>query len=226
MNPMISYIMIVSIVVLGVSLVLVSGMPVIDKVKDGLEFQEAEKFMQKIGIAIDDVSREGEGSTRIVRSGSGEYRIDSRSDLIEFVQRSSVFDYLTRKQDNDLVLVSGTDARCYEQDVDGDSKVEMVMENSYIKIALKKASGAYNTKDAIVSITGNNRTIYPTDSSIIIDEDPATGSGIAASELDEIGTGLPKCRAHYFMNSTIDYDIYYTLYSGADFMTVEIRNIS
>ena len=225
MNPMISYIMIVSIIVLGISLVLVSGMPVVDKVKKNLEFQESEEFMQKMDSAINDAIREGEGSSRLVRSGSGNYRVDARSDTIEFSQRTDVFDYLTRKMQDNVIIISGSDSKCYEQDINSDGSVDMIMENSYIKTALKKANGSYDTKNNIIFISANNMAIYPSDSSIIIDNNPGTSVGIGASSLDEIGIDLPKCRAHYFMNSTIDYDIYYTLYSGADFMTVEVRNI-
>ncbi|MFH0836606.1 MAG: hypothetical protein V1870_00595 [Candidatus Aenigmatarchaeota archaeon] len=226
MNPMISYIMIVAIIILGVGLVLLSGMPVVDKLKSNAEFQEAERFMQTLDNAVKDVVREGEGSARIVRSGSGDYVVDARSDTIEFSQRTDIFDYLTRRMENNIVMMSGTDCSCYEQDVNSDGKVEMIMENSYLKTAFRKADGSYDTKDNIVFISTNNKAIYPSDSSIIVDNNPGTSMGIGTSNLDKIGTDLPKCTIHYVMNSTMNYDIYYTLYSGADFVTVEVRNIS
>jgi len=63
------------------------------------------------------------------------------------------------------------------------------------------------------------------DSSIVVDGDPATSSGNGVSYLERIGQDMPKCRAHFSMNSTVSYDIYYTLYSGADFLSVDVRNV-
>jgi hypothetical protein len=59
----------------------------------------------------------------------------------------------------------------------------------------------------------------------VIDDNLLTTSGNGYSEISSSGQALPSCQVHFFMNSTVDYDIYYKLYAGADFFVVEVRNI-
>ena len=225
MDSMIAYIMIVAIVIVGVGLVVVVGTPIIDNVKSNLEFREAEDFLSRLDSSIKEVAIEGEGSSRIIKSSSGDFRVGSNENLVEFSQRSDVFDYLTRKIYNNMILISGTDANCYEADMNNDGRKDLVMENSYITVALSKVGGAYDTKDNIIMLKNNAISIVPMDSSIVVDGDPATSSGNGVSYLERIGQDMPKCRAHFSMNSTVSYDIYYTLYSGADFLSVDVRNV-
>ena len=72
----------------------------------------------------------------------------------------------------------------------------------------------------------NNITTYVGNSSIVINEDPATSVGVGYSEISRSGTNLPLCQVHAFVNMTTDYDVYYKLYAGADFLVIEVRNIS
>lgn len=225
MDSMISYIIVVAIVIIGVGIVLVVGTPVIDKAKSSLEFREAENFFIKLDSSIREVVKEGEGSSRLIKSSSGDFRISSEEDLIEFSQRTSLFDYLARKITNGVLLISGADVSCYEKDINNDGKQELVMENSYIAVALNKVNGTYDTKKNIVNIRKQVISINPVDSSIVIDKNINTASGTGFSYLEKTGIEFPKCRARFFMNSTLNYDIFYTLYSGADFLVVEVRNI-
>ncbi|MBI5072833.1 hypothetical protein HZA99_03370, partial [Candidatus Woesearchaeota archaeon] len=94
----------------------------------------------------------------------------------------------------------------------------------------QKVDGNYDTAGNIVLMREKilNTTIRPSDSSIIIDNDMTTSKGTGYSEMNT-GKNVARCRVHFFMNSTsinsVSYDIYYTLYSGADFLSVEVRNI-
>jgi len=69
-------------------------------------------------------------------------------------------------------------------------------------------------------------TVSIVNSSIVIDGNQSSSTGNGYSELLRSGTSLPECTVHFFINSTSsDYDIFYTLYSGADFFVVDIRNV-
>ena len=225
MDAMVEYLILVSIVVLGVGLVLLAGIPVVDRAKANLELRDSEEFLFKLDSSIKDVSREGQGSSRLVKSSSGNFRVSSEEDVIEYSQRTSVFDYLTRKINNGILLISGTDANCYEADADSDGKIDLVMENSYITVAVRKVNGTYNTKDNIIFIKNKSAKITPIDSSIMVDSNAATAQGNGISYLQQTGQELSKCRARFLMNSTLNYDVFYTLYSGADFLAVDVRNI-
>jgi hypothetical protein len=130
-----------------------------------------------------------------------------------------------RIRDN-MIYISGFDADCSLGAYNGNAA--WVMENNYLKVYLQKVSGTINTANNILALQSKvtGKTIVPTDSSIQIDSSATTSSGTGFSEMR---TGsLPRCRVHFFVNATVaslSYDIYYTLYSGADFLTVEVRNI-
>ncbi|MBI4895834.1 MAG: hypothetical protein HY831_05055 [Candidatus Aenigmarchaeota archaeon] len=225
MDNMVEYIMVIAIVIIGVGMVLVIGTPVVDKVKGNLEFRDSEDFLLTLDKTVKEVSNEGEGSSRIIKSSGGDFRINEKENLIEFYQRTSVFDYLTRKLNGNVIFIAGTDSKCYEKDMNNDGIIDLVMENSYLTVVLSKVNGTYNTAGNIIVMKNQNSSITPVDSSIIIDGNPSTSSGTGFSYLERVGNEIPKCRARFFMNSTIDYDIYYTLYSGADFLVVDVRNI-
>ncbi len=225
MDNMVEYIMVIAIVIIGVGMVLVIGTPVIDKVKGNLEFRDSEDFLITLDKTIKEVGDEGEGSSRIIKSSPGDFRISEKENLIEFYQRTSVFDYLTRKLSGNIIFIAGSDSKCYEQDMNNDGTIDLVMENSYLTIVLAKVNGTYNTAGSVIMVKNKDSTITPMDSSITIDGNPSTSAGVGYSYLEKLGNELPKCRAKFFMNSTIDYDIYYTLYSGADFVSVDVRNI-
>jgi hypothetical protein len=107
----------------------------------------------------------------------------------------------------------------------------MIMENNYIRVELQKVRknqplSDIDTKNNIVSITFKETgdTIYPSDSSTRIDGYEETSAGVGYSELLAEGQ-QPVCTAHFFVDSIYNYDIYYKLYSGADFLVVEVANI-
>lgn len=226
MDNMVEYIMVIAIVIIGVGMVLVIGTPVVDKVKGNLEFRNSEDFFLTLDKAVNEVSNEGEGSSRIIKSSSGDFRVSEKEDLIEFYQRTSVFDYLTRKLSGNAVFIAGADTKCYEKDMNNDGIVDLVMENSYLTAVLSKINGTYSTSGNVLLMRNGNSTVIPVDSSVVVDGNPSTSAGTGYSYLERIGNELPKCRARFFMNSTIDYDIYYTLYSGADFLVVDVKNIA
>lgn len=225
MHPLIGYIIIIGIVVTGIALVMTTGFPVVDKVKNNVEFREAEEFFIKLDNAIRDVSREGEGSSRLITTIGGDFRAGEKEDLIEFRQTDSIFDYLVRKETGNSILLSGGDVSCYEADINGGEN-ELIMENSYIGIAFNKVNGSYNTKNNILMIKSKDVSIRPVDSSFVIDGDVSTSSGNGYSALEITGQQLPKCRVRYYMNSTVQYEIIYTLYNGADFVVAEVINVS
>jgi hypothetical protein len=226
MDNIVSYILIVAIVVGGIGLVLMSGMPVVDSMKGDLQFRDSEQFLREFDSYVKDVVSEGNGSIRVIKSSGGDFQIDANENLVQFRQDSNVFDYLTRRISNDMMIIAGNDVDCFESDVNKDGRMEYVMENSYLQAVFQKANGTYDTAKNVLSMKQmhNNRTIVVLDSSIIIDNDVTTGKGSGYSEI-VAKRDAPLCRVHFFMNSTLDYDIYYTLYAGADFVVAEVVNI-
>ena len=220
----ISWVIILVVVVIGIGLVLSSGIPIIEESKDVVSLSEAEQFFTQLDSSITEVSQEGIGSSRLLRVPSGDYTLIDRG--VEFRALGSSFEPLSRRFIGNFAIFGGSDVTCAEEAFEGTSAYRL--ENTFLRAYLKVASGTVDTAENIMSIRSKagNFTITPTDSSIMIDSNPATSSGDGFSELTRQGSGLPQCRVHYEVNSTtVSYDIFYTLHSGADFIQVEVRNI-
>ncbi|MCX6818938.1 MAG: hypothetical protein NT129_02965 [Candidatus Aenigmarchaeota archaeon] len=223
MNPLLSMMLLLLIAILAIAVVLSAGQSVIDKASGNEKFREAADIMKFIDNSISSVAEEGAGAKRILKfSSPGDFETIPRENALQFHAESSVLEYLSRKIIGNLVYISGNDVSCY-------SGSDLTMENSYLKAVFKKVDpmSAINTENNIVLIKEKtlNTEIYPTNSSVVIDDNPATASGIGYSEILKTGSNLPACSVHFFVNSTVSYDIYYTLYAGADFLAVEVRNL-
>jgi len=173
---------------------------------------------------------EGPGASRVFAvKFPEETRVLAQEDAVQYRTASPVpvFDYLSRTTvAPGLFRISEQDSHC-EETSDG-----LVLENRYLRVRLQHVPPTeplqpLDTKNTIQSMTivEHNETIYPVDSSIFVDLSTASARGAGYTELLAVGS-QPVCIAHTFVDSPIiDYDVYYKLYSGADFLVVEVRNI-
>jgi len=221
----ISWVIVLVIVITGITLVLTSGLPVIETSRSSLALAEAEQFFGMLDSSIREVAQEGIGSSRLVRVPIGEYALIDNG--AEFRTIGSELEPLSRRIVGNIALFGGSDVTCQPESFGGTPAYRL--ENTFIKAYLRSGNGTINTQDNILTIQSkyNNLTITPSDSSIIIDGLSTSSSGTGFTELRRQGSGMPLCRVRYFVNSTAGktYDIFYTLYNGADFLQVEIRNI-
>lgn len=227
-SVIISWVLVIVIVVAGIGIVMLATAPTLNQAQSAAALAQAERIAAQLSNALASVSREGIGSSRIIQIPStvGTWQLVPEEDLIEFRLPTSPLEPLVRRIRDNLVYISGFDASCSTGAHNG--KPAWILENSYLKVYLQKINGTINTTQNILALQSKvtGVTIVPVDSSIQVDNDPATSSGTGFSTMR---TGsLPKCRAHFFVNSTagLSYDIFYTLYSGADFLVVEVRNIT
>jgi hypothetical protein len=203
--------------------------PMLEQAQSAASLSQAEQVFAQLGSTIQTVSHEGIGSSRLIQipSTQGTWQLIPEEDMIEFRIPTSPLEPLVRRIRDNMIYISGFDANCSLGAYGGTTA--WIMENSYLKIYLQKVNTTVNTASNILALQSKvtNKTIVPTDSSIQIDSSATTSSGTGFSEM--ITGSLPKCRAHFFVNATaagMTYDIFYTLYSGADFLVVEVRNIS
>jgi len=228
LNVLISWVLVVIIVIAGIGIVMLATSETLEQAQAAAALTQAEQTMMQLSNAIASVSREGIGSSRIVQipGMAGTWQLVAEENLIEFRLSSSPLEPLVRRIDGDMVYISGFDANCSLGDYNGNDA--WIMENGYLKVYLQKINGTSNTANNILALQSKvtGKTIVPTDSSILIDNNPDTSEGAGYSEM-RTGT-LPRCKAHFFVNATaagITYDIFYILYSGADFLVIEVRNI-
>lgn len=233
MDSIISVVVLLVIVVIAIGIALSIGKPVIDSTIKTSDIKNAEDDIHTIDNYIRTVAREGRDSVRIFKfSSPKDFKSIPGEDAIQFSTQSPVqlVEYLTRTISGDLLYVSGNNVNCQQVDGDGDGTIDLVAENDKIKAVFRKVpSGALRTHLLITRITDktNNVTAYIGNSSILINDDASTSTGTSGyTEISNGGLNLPLCQIHAFVNSTtLDYDIYYKLYAGADFIVMEVRNI-
>jgi hypothetical protein len=229
MNVLVSAVLVIGLVIAGIALVMSVGMPVLEASQEALGFDNGVSWLNRLDTAIKEVSSEGYGSSRILQSPNGNWQVSSGADSIWLTAHFVSGDYLTRAVVGSVLRIAGGDVRCAIEDGNGDGKTDLIMENSMVKIVLQKVNGTLNTSQNILLMKEktNNLTIIPSDSSITIDGNLATSYGSGWSNLAPLGDELPFCRANFFVNSTagLSYDIFYTLYAGADFVVIEVRNV-
>jgi hypothetical protein len=228
LNVMLSWVIVTAIVVGGISIVLIAGQPALQQASASVRLAEAERTLNELQDAILAVRSEGIGSTRIIKIPSGDWRSLPTSGQIEFAVATDLIEPGTHRITNDLAWIAGPEASCGQGAWNG--QAAWVMENSYLKAYLQRldTNQSLNTTKNILAMQSKitNVTIEPADSSILIDSDPASSAGNGFSEM-RLGSQQASCRAHFFVDSPpFDYDIYYTLYSAADFLVAEVRNIA
>ncbi|KHO48151.1 MAG: hypothetical protein QT00_C0001G0164 [archaeon GW2011_AR5] len=233
LSTIVSVILLFVIVILAVSVVLNIGGPLVDSTVKTTEIKNAEDDLHFIDNYIMTVAREGKDAMRIYKfSSPKDFETIPGEDAIQFSTTSDigVIEYLNRKMSGNFVYVSGANVNCQEKDGDGDGTIDLVAENDRIKAVFRKyaVDTAIVTDRLLLQVTEktNNITTYVGNSSVVINENPATSVGVGYSEISRSDINLPVCQVHAFVNMTTDYDIYYKLYAGADFLVVEVRNIS
>ncbi|MEM7813716.1 MAG: hypothetical protein QW548_02330 [Candidatus Aenigmatarchaeota archaeon] len=228
-SVIISWLLVAMLVISGIGIVMLATSPMRAQAEAASALSQAEQALERLDAAILSVSREGIGASRIVALPAlpGMWQLIQEDDTIEFRLPLSILEPLVRRIRDDMVYISGFDANCSLGSYAG--VPALVMENSYLKAYLQRVNGTIDTSQNVLALHSKvtNMTIAPADSSIEINGDPLTSSGTGFSEM-RTGVGMPKCRAHFFVDSAagLSYDIFYTLYSGADFLVVEVRNIT
>jgi len=236
MNVLISMAIIVMMTIMAIGLMMTISTQTVESAKAYSQVSEVEQFLNQVDNAIKEVSSEGQGATRVLKVVTkGEFVVDENEESIHYhTPTAGSFEYLSRRLYGNMLYIAGSDVNCYESDANGDGKKEIVAENTYLKAVFQKINrtaslASMNTEKNILSLTEKNSgaTLTLSNSSIVIDENLTTSYGSGYSEILKPGNNLPLCRVHFYINSTaMTYDIYYTLYSAADFLVVDVRNVA
>jgi hypothetical protein len=228
MDPLVSITLITLFSIVSIGLVLMIGNVIVSTAEDSSHFQEAESIMARLRDYISQVVSEGNGSSRAMsmspKAGHFEMNMPANT-IIYYMDGPEIFEHFSRKADGELFSISGNDADC-KQDNN-----YIYMQNSRLNATFQRKGNqtswvALNTSDIMRSImqVDSNTSIILANSSVMIDDQPQSSYGNGYSELLNEEENQPFCIVHFFINSTCcAYDIYYTLFSGADFLVQEIR---
>ena len=176
-HPLLAGILALFLVISGLTLVLLIGMPAVQKARDSAIINEGLQNMKLISNAIKEVTLEGPGSSRVLnlKVTDGEYRVSEKENSLEFyyLGKSKYVEPGSFLKEDDLLMSCGANAEAREEDVDMDGKIELVLENEFLRVVIAKKGSKENpvelsTSDLMESITlkGLNSTIFPSDFSI------------------------------------------------------------
>lgn len=229
MEDMISIALVFLIVIVTVGLVIGLSNPIIQTTTKSADIRGAESDLISLDNYIRTVVREGKDSTRVFNFESPKtFTALAGEDAIQFrIDQTNFIDYLTRTASGDLVYVAGSNVDCTQSDGNGDGVTDLVAENDKLKAVFRMDNGRVDTTNILEEALqkSNGDKIYIGNFSIAIDGDGATANGTGYTEILTQGRNLPACTIHAYVNSTIQYDVYYKLYAGADFLVVEVRHI-
>jgi len=235
-SPLIATVLIVVISFAALSVVILIGMPVINKAKEAAILTEALQYMRSIDNAIREVASEGTGSLRTItlKVSGGEYEVNDEANSFDFIYdiEYGLVELGRFVKEGNLLMMSGVGARASEYDIDDDGNSELVLENSIMKVGIQKNGTSTNyqfintTRNIrLLNLKDNNITITPEDSSILLDDFQNSTYGNGYSKLIKSGDHLGKAEALVHVNSTnFEYDVVYTLPASADFLIVRVEN--
>ncbi len=235
-SPMVSYAMIILIAFVALAIVLLFGAPAIDRAREAAVINEAMQNMKTIANAVKDVASGGVGGMRNLqlKITNGEYKVNEKANSIDFtyVVRSDIMQSGVYIQEGDITVNTGANAEAYESDLDNDGNADYILENEIMKIAILKNGSSTSYADITtnsiirkINFKDTNANVTPSEFSVILDDYAESSSGTGYSEIVKTGYHLPKAEAVVHMNTSfINYDILFTLQSGADFIMVKILN--
>ena len=228
-SPLLSGVMYLAIVTVSLGVVMQIGMPAIEKMEDNSAIEQAKNTLIAIDKVIMEIAEQGKGSTRVlpIQIKKGKLYIDNESDRIYYVieTESEIISPRTKTQIGNLYISSNANV-----DVT-DNTTHFIMENEHEKIVFEKLGNI----TSFVSINASQlmKSMYLKDTgtyldanlTIRVDDDPNKESGNGYTIAEKTGTGLMRGRIIAHINqSESDYDIYFTLEGGEDFMQIEVMN--
>ncbi|MCK4550829.1 MAG: hypothetical protein KAT91_02655 [Candidatus Aenigmarchaeota archaeon] len=228
-SPLIAGVMFIAIINIAIIIVTQTGMPAIEKMQDAAAIDQAKDMLSNLDKVIKEVAAEGKSSTRVVslQIKKGALYVDNESDKIYYLieTEAEVISPRTKMTIGNLYFASNANV------IVKDNGTHFIMENEHEKIAFHKLG---NTT-SFVSINASTvmdymylkdtGTYLPASLSVIVDNDPLQEAGNGYTMAEAIGTGLMRGRIIAHVNQSVsDYDIYFTLEGGADFLQVEVRN--
>ncbi len=236
-SPFISYVLVVLISFTVIGVVLLVGLPAIDRAREASSLNEAMLNMKLLDNAVREVASEGLGALRTVvfRISAGDLKVNSKSNSLDYTLnvKTGIISPGTIIQDGNLILSSGGSfASANEKDFDNDGSMDFVLQNEIIRVVVSKigsstSNATLNTSTLIkmVNYRDTNVNVTFNDTRIILDDIPSTSAGTGYTELQESGNSLDKAIAvaHVYTGEA-NYDVIISLPRRADFVELKIQN--
>ncbi len=230
-SPFVSAAIYTGLIIATIVLVVQVAMPIIEKMKDVAAVDQAKDMLTVLNKYIQDVASEGKGSTRLVQiqTKRGTLAVVNESDKIEFAidTAAAIVSPRTKQRIGVLTLAANCEVDVRSNDT------HYMMENSHLNLSFLR----YDKNDSnphLINISNLTTMFYLEDESAHFDgvidleiDGKSVINGTGYTEVSETGSDLPTGVFIAHINSTsqsIGYDLYFTLESEGDYLTVEVQN--
>jgi hypothetical protein len=200
------------------------------------QYNKAKQMMSTIDTAVRELLYEAPGATRTVHvdSAGGTFTVSGSDERITYNFRDiMLLEPGTSTTEGNLIIQSGPTVSSYELDVDNDGQAELVLENAAVLFAISKIGSSdnysfVNTSSMIKLITNKliNENITPI-SGIFINDNRASAYGSGYTELIPSGSDQQTRGILVHVEPALGkkYDAVFRLYTGMDYVEMQVTNI-
>jgi len=227
----ISVIIYTLVAVLALVLILNTGLPILNEMKDRAVFSKVKDAMLSLDSQITDVASQGEGSQAIVNLEirDGQAFIENNQFIWEIDTTNEIVSPRTSSQIGNLIISSNANVKTYETDYDFIMETTIDSDNFSVRINKVGDSSnwvSYNTNEIIEYISHNGDKMNSNFTfNLNANSSSGTGTGYTYMIPEGNNTNLGRAKVIAHMNSTFaEYDIEFTLNSYSDFLSVRIKN--
>lgn len=225
---LISGVIFIGIVLVAVTIIYSASVPLMDKMRDSSAVSKWKTNLATLDNKIQEVASEGEGSRRSLsfRMDAGELLINGTDDRIDWVMETSSEAVAPRSLSQSGRVYVGSELHTSVTETTYNGASAYLVENSHLKVYLRKLGNStsyvpYSTTELLMAIYNKDLgqwSVSPLD--VYMDNVPSSRTGIGYTTVESSGTRLPYGRftAYLQSNYSINYNIYITLESGADFI--------
>lgn len=227
----------VAIVVASTIIVMSVIAPTINEGKAYQDLNKAKQVASSVDAVIKELFHEAPGAKRNIKvqADFGSVEVSGREDKIIFRLDNAVplFEPGTAIREGSMLITSGPVMRAYDADVNGDSNIELALENNELLFSMKKIGtpnnwSTINTTTIIPFIKNKlaNVNITPV-AGLFINDLTNTSYGNGYTEITRYGNDIGSSSLRVFMNSTggYQYEALFTLTAGQDFVELEIKHV-
>lgn len=234
MNPLVSAVVGITIVLASTVLVLNTVTPITEQAESLQKLNKAKDVLNNIDMVIKELMLEAPGAKRSL-SITTELPLVVSSSLdrifIKFDLEKPLLEPGTRIREGNVIITSGPITDIYEEDIDNDGNNDLVMENDNIIFAIKKigspTSYAPINTSTLISYVRNKREnidMTPRKTMIIINENNSSSFGTGYTQIVRGATSV-SVLVRVFSDSGINYTAVFTLRPKVDFVEFTVREI-
>ncbi len=206
-------------------LVLNSGIPMLNKLKDKSHYVHTKDTLLSINNHIKDLAKEGKGSQRVISVdiNKGKLVIENSKLKWEMKTEAEIMESGSAIESGDITISANIDVQAYS------NSTHHILENSFLKIALTKFGNSTTyanfTTTQIIDFVYQKQTGSTIDGSGFTFTTNADTGNNGYTYLEKTGKDIESATYIAYINSTFDYKLKITLNSDSNYFVPEIEVI-